>query len=229
MSPRPSVRAAEPAHTSDSQTLIPPHVRIWAWRLVALAVMVVVALGLRYAGQSAPGRLDTALDTRLAVRLASHRRFLDRLVLLGDPSTVIATALVLANMLAVQRRWRAAVLAVVAPGLGGALTELVLKPLVGRTKGGGLAFPSGHTTGAFCLAFVAALLLIQPGEPPFPVWLRSAVGLGGLALAAGTATALVALRAHYATDTVGGIGVAIVAVVGAALTLDAIGRPRSPT
>ena len=205
--------------------LVPTSWRPLAWLLLGLAVVVVAVLGLRYAGQTDPGHFDAALDTRLAVRLGGHRQLLDRLVMLGNPYSVVATALVLANMLALLRPGRAVLLALVGPALGGILTELVLKPLVGRTIGGGLAFPSGHTTGAFSLALVAGLVLLPSGAhglPGLPLMVRVGLAVGGLALAGGTATAMVALRAHYATDTLGGVGVAVVAVLGTALILDAI-------
>jgi membrane-associated phospholipid phosphatase len=212
-----------------SSPLLPPSWRPAAKALVLLAVAVIAVLGARYAGQTRPGRFDAALDTRLAVRLGGHVRLLDHLVLLGNPYTVIAVSLVLANLFLLLRPGRAVVLALIGPGLGGALTELVLKPLVGRTKGGGLAFPSGHTTGAFCVALVAALALITSGShglPSLPLVVRLGLGAAGLALAGGTATAMVALRAHYATDVVGGVAVSLLAVVGSALALDRWGdRP----
>jgi membrane-associated phospholipid phosphatase len=206
--------------------LLPVSWRPGATALVALAVAVIAVLGARYSGQSEPGRLDAALDTRVAVRLGGHARLLDHLVLLGNPYTVIAVSLVLANLFLLLRPGRAVGLALIGPGLGGGLTELVLKPLVGRTKGGGLAFPSGHTTGAFCVALVAGLALLKSGShglPRFPLVVRLGLVAGGLALAGGTATAMVALRAHYATDVVGGVAVALLAVVGTALVLDGWG------
>lgn len=220
-----------------STRLLPVSWRPAAAALVALAVVVIAVLGVHYAGQKGPGRLDAALDTRVAVRLGGHPRLLVHLVLLGNPSTVIAVSLVLANLFLLLRPGRAVALALIGPTLGGALTELVLKPLVGRHKGGGLAFPSGHTTGAFCVVLVAGMALLKSGShglPRFPLAVRLVLVAVALALAGGTATAMVALRAHYATDVVGGVAVALLAVVGTALALDgwcdrwALRRGRGP-
>ena len=121
----------------------------------------------------------------------------------------------------------AAAFAIVAPIGASALTELVLKPLIDRHKQTGLAFPSGHTTGAFSLALTAAVLLL-PHRADLRArlgFVRLVVGASVLALATGTAIALVALRAHYATDTLGGAAVALAVVPTVALGLDAF-RPR---
>ena len=189
------------------------------------------ALGKHYAGTDFPGRIDVAVDGRVAFRLADHPRLMDRLVQLGAPSTVALVALGLAVVGAATRRTRAAVFALIAPIGSSALTELVLKPLVDRHKQTGLAFPSGHTTGAFSLALTVAVLLL-PHRTDLRVrlgFVRLVLGLGALALAAGTAVALVALRYHYATDTLGGAAVALAVVPTVALLLDVLSvRSRGP-
>jgi undecaprenyl-diphosphatase len=152
---------------------------------------------------------------------------MDRLVELGAPRTVVLVALGLAVMCVLARRFRAAAFALIAPIGASALTELVLKPLVDRHKQTGLAFPSGHTTGAFSLALTAAVLLL-PHRPDLRVrfgFPRLVLGVAVLALATGTAIALVALRDHYATDTLGGAAVALAVVPAVALVLDAV-TPR---
>ncbi len=65
-----------------------------------------------------------------------------------------------------------------------AFTGLVLKPIIGRTLGGYLSFPSGHTTGVFAVA------------------------------------AMIGMGAHYFTDTVGGVMVAVGVVLATALAVD---------
>ncbi|HVU74239.1 MAG TPA: phosphatase PAP2 family protein [Mycobacteriales bacterium] len=214
------------------------------WRLIArpliapitvLAIggaVVAAVLGHHYAGTDFPGRLDTAVDGRVAFHLADHPRLMDRLVQLGAPRTVVLVALALAVVCVVARRFRAAAFAVIAPIGASALTELVLKPLVDRHKQTGLAFPSGHTTGAFSLALTAAVLLL-PHRPDLRMrlgFVRLVLGAGVVALAAGTAIALVALHYHYATDTLGGAAVALAVVPAVALTLDLLrsrGLPAS--
>ena len=189
------------------------------------------ALGRHYAGIDFPGRIDVAIDGRVAFRLADHPRLMDRLVQLGAPGTVALVAVVLAVVCAVGRRPRAAVFALVAPIGASALTELVLKPLIDRHKQTGLAFPSGHTTGAFSLALTFAVLLL-PHRTDLRVrlgFVRLVLGGAAIALAAGTAIALVALKYHYATDTLGGAAVALAVVPTVALLLDVVSvRSRGP-
>lgn len=203
--------------------LLPDPIRRLAIFVVLVAAAVVALLGTRFAGHTAPSRVDTAVDTRLAFRLGGHPGLLDRFVSLGAPVTVIATTLILVLAMGLLRPGRAVVFAASAPGLASGVTELILKPLIGRTKGAGLAFPSGHTTGAFSLALVIAVVVIQPGTPRIPFVVRLLLGLGAVVVAGGTAIALVALRYHYATDTIGGVGVALAVVLTVALTLDLIG------
>ncbi len=50
------------------------------------------------------------------------------------------------------RRYRAAILVAGSEIVASGLTEFVFKPVVGRTLGGSLSYPSGHTTAAFALA-----------------------------------------------------------------------------
>lgn len=209
------------------------------WRLIARPLvapsallsisgaLVVAALGHHYAGSDVPGRLDVAVDGRVAFHLADHPRLMDLLVQVGDPRTVTLTAIALGLVCALAGRWRASVFAVVTPIAASAVTEEVLKPLVDRRMQAGLAFPSGHTTGAFSLALTAAILLL-PHRPDLRVrfgFARLVLGVAVLALATGTALALVALRYHYATDTLGGAAVALAVVPVVALVLD-LSAPR---
>jgi membrane-associated phospholipid phosphatase len=112
------------------------------------------------------------------------------------------------------------VLAIVGPGLTGVATT-TLKPIIGRTIDGDFAYPSGHTGGATALGVVAALLLIAV--------LRTTTRTSALLIAAGAlvsggtmALALVADRAHYATDTLGGFCVAVAVVLTSALAIERI-------
>jgi membrane-associated phospholipid phosphatase len=104
----------------------------------------------------------------------------------------------------------------------------LLKPALGRTIDGGFAFPSGHTGGGTSLGLVAALLaisLLRPGRVGALVILAvGAVGIGG-----SVGAAMVALNAHYPTDTVGGFCTAVVVVCGAALLLDRLATALAPS
>ena len=197
--------------------------------LILSAAAVTAILGAHYAGTDFPGRIDVAIDGRVAFHLADHPRLMDRLVQLGAVRTVVLVAAGLAVLCLLARRPRAALFAAIAPIGASALCEQVLKPLVDRHKSTGLAFPSGHTTGAFSLALTVAVLLL-PHSPDLRVRLgfpRLVLGAGVIALATGTALALVALHYHYATDTLGGAAVALAVVPAVALLLDLV-RSRGP-
>jgi undecaprenyl-diphosphatase len=112
----------------------------------------------------------------------------------------------------------------VGPGLTGVATT-TLKPIIGRTIDGAFAFPSGHTGGATALGVVAALLVVTV--------LGTATGASAFLVAAGAlvsggpmALALVAYRAHYPTDTVGGFCVAVAVVLTSALVIERWPRRR---
>lgn len=163
------------------------------WPVLGLLGMAALA---RAVGPG-PSRVDlyflrdnTAIyDWRLALLFVSDVR-------------VVAIAWALAVGLALwQRRWRLAVVALLTVPLTTMLVP-ACKQLFGRTKGGSLAYPSGHTT---VLVVVAGLLVMVAA------WAAWAV------LAAATVSALGMLGQsftyHYFTDTVGGLllGTAIVA------------------
>ena len=193
--------------------------------VVVVCAVVTAVLGVHYAGTYAPGRIDQALDLRIRERLADHHHLLAHLVRLGNPETVVTLAVLLTALCVVRRRWRGAALSVVGPAVSVVLTELVLKPLVGRHIGLAYSFPSGHTTGAFAIAVTAAVLIfdsrgIQPS-------LRVGLSVLSLGLAACVAAAVVGLGYHYATDTIGGFCVALGVVLGVAVLIDEVADRRS--
>jgi hypothetical protein len=94
-----------------------------------------------------------------------------------------------------------------APAASGALTEFVLKPLVGRTLDDTVAFPSGYATGTRALAVAVVVLLPESGLAGW-VWpVDSAVVVG---IATVNSVALVGAQYQAFTDVVGGAGVGIV-------------------
>lgn len=206
--------------------LLPPAVRRAAVTLVALCVAVTAFLGVWFAGKKRAGWLDVAVDGRIRAAVGGYPGVLDRLAALGNPVPVnaMATALLLACLAA--RRWRGAVFVAVAVPAAEALSELLLKPVVGRTLRGALSFPSGTATGMFAVAATFAVLLAVPFRPRIPAAARLLLALTALGTAAAVAIALVGLRAHYFTDTVGGAAVATAVVMATALSLDKLGQSQ---
>lgn len=209
---------------SGRSTLLPAGLHVPAAVVTALAAGVVAVLGARYAGDDGPGRVDGRLDQ--AVDALPGHGVAAAVRVFGSPAIIVAAAVALALVCLLGGRPRAAALAIGGPGLTGLVTTFG-KPVVDRTIGGGLAFPSGHTGGATSLALVVALLLaaalrLRPGG--------TAVLAGVCAVGAGGAvgTGMVLAGSHYPTDVVGGFCTAVASVLLVAMALDATAPRRVP-
>lgn len=215
-------RALEHLPRPVPRPLLPAAVRPLAAALLAVCVAVTVFLGAWFRHHTRAGWLDTAVDVRVRAGLGGHLVILNLLAGVGDPVpvTVMTAALLLACL--ATRRWRGAVLAAVAVAVpaAAALTQLLLKPLIGRTLQGDLSFPSGTATGVFALAAAFAVLLAGPLRPRMPAALRLLLALAAFLAAGAVAVALVGLGVHYFTDTVGGAAVGTAVVLVTALILD---------
>jgi undecaprenyl-diphosphatase len=186
-----------------------------------IAAAVFVALASRFHDQHRAGSLDRAIDGRVAHHLFAYRVALRALIAVGAPVTVTLIGIALAVCCLATGRRRGALLCILGPGLAALATDSVLKPFVGRTLYGSLAFPSGHTTGAVAVAAVIGVLMLGPSHPrSWSVHARRLITLVALAISGGTALGLVALRWHYSTDTVGGVCVALVVVTSVAAAID---------
>jgi membrane-associated phospholipid phosphatase len=205
--------------------------RLVPWPRVAVGLLVsaaavVTLLAVRVHGKTSGNRYDNKIDSWIqrtvpdtVLRHALH---------LTDPPFVVALLGSVAIIGSALRRWDVTALAVFAPGLAVVLTEQVLKPVVHRSAigpvhtvetAGVFAFPSGHETGIASLVAVLGLLLLGSTVRPA----RKIAGLAVLsAVLVAAAGALVGLSFHYATDTIGAIGVAIAATVGVALVIDRV-------
>lgn len=206
--------------------LIPPALRSPAIVAVLVSATVFTVLAVRYSGGSTARWLDYRgawLADDLVPRGAGD------LVALGSPAAVVPLAVLVALACVWLGERRLAVVAIAGPGLTGLVTTFG-KPVVGRTFDGEFAYPSGHTGGATALSLVAALLLVRLlAPPPGPARAGLLVAAGAL-LGGGTVGAVVVvLDWHYATDAVGGFVVAVAAVLGCALQVDAVAdrRPAS--
>lgn len=195
--------------------------------LVSLGAVVVV-LGALSFHQSRPGSLDRAVDGAVIAAYGSHLGVAAWLAAPGAGlPAAVCTAVVALACLATGRA-NGALLAVAAVCLSVGLVEVVLKPLVGRTYDGFLCFPSGHTTAAFTLAGTVTVLVnpsrMRPSRMHSSQRVRARWALAAVAasvgLACAVASAVIALRWHYFTDTVAGAAVGIGTVTGLALVLD---------
>ena len=158
--------------------------------------MVLLGLGVRDGSAPIDGFFQQA-----------HGSPLSSLLLFTDPRTA-NTLVAAAVMSALYRRlWLLVPLIVVVPYLAVHSAE-VLKPLFGRMKEEGLAYPSGHTT---LLIAVLGMLILAAGARRWLVILAATfAGLGMLGQS---------VTYHYFTDAVGGLLLSSSLVCVAALVL----------
>jgi undecaprenyl-diphosphatase len=218
----PHVGAAEP---HAYRPLLPAHLRRPAALVIVLALLVLAVLALRYAHQEAAGRLDRTLDVYIRTHLRRDQRLTGALISLAEPPHAAIVLAAVAGAAALARRWSGVILT-----LGGTLTavtitEVILKPLVGRLRYGHLSFPSGHTSAVAAIAIAIAILLLG-GQRPHRVAPRLTASLAAVVVAASVAVALIAQHVHYTTDTLAGGCVAVITVLSLALALDSFG-PRA--
>jgi membrane-associated phospholipid phosphatase len=214
----------------DPGALVPPALRPFCWLVIVPALAGVAILASRVTNSRGPLAIDRRVDDPVVYRLHPLRPLFADLTQLGSPPGVAALSVLLGVACLSVRRWRAALLALACPPLGGALTEYALKPLVGRRAGHYFAFPSGHTTGAVAVAAVITLLLLPAGAfTRLPHWLRLLLALTAVVLASAVPLGLIVLRYHYATDVLAGAAVALAVTVTLALALDATARQLSST
>ncbi len=199
------------------------------------AVAGVVALRVR--GGSRPLRVD-----RVASRLVDWSGFsrllaavhaeplwdgwmVRKLTGVGLPVSAAAAAVGLGLVAWRRRDGRAVALCLLGPIAAVLLTDHVAKPIVDRHRDGGLAYPSGHATGAAAVAVLALLLIHRWGGARALVWF----GPFALALPVVMGLALIRLGWHYPTDVVGGtaVGAATVLALAAAVGAQPSRRPAA--
>jgi len=122
------------------------------------------------------------------------------------PVVVIVGSVVLAALTVTRNRARAFA-CLIAPSLALVTSELVIKPLVGRTLGGVPSYPSGSTVGAAALA--AAAVMASPKR-----W-RTVTAVVATLFGLWMAVAVIALRWHFPSDALAGLafGVGVVLLV----------------
>lgn len=201
--------------------VLPPSLRVSLGLIAALAALVVVVIGVLYAGHSEPGRVDRWFVEPTADSVRPPWRYVAlALDFLGEPAGAVMLVVAIVAGCLLLRCPREAVLVVAGVGVS-VVTATLLKHLVGRTihGEGNLSYPSGHTAFLTALALVVALLA------------TGRLGLGRTAgaslvltaaLAAGAAMgwAQVALGAHYPTDVLGGWCTALAVIPATAWLVD---------
>jgi membrane-associated phospholipid phosphatase len=204
--------------------LLPDGSRAWAGAVIAGCAVVVVVLGAVFRHQTVADGFDRAVDAPFISGLGGHHPLMLWLAAPASqlPAAVLSAAIAVGCLLA--GRLNGAILAVAAVPVSVELDEKLFKPLFDRTYLGSLSYPSGHTTAMVALAVTVTLLLLPAPRPGRPRLLRLLVPALAWLLAAVVAVAVMALKWHYFTDTVGGAAVAVGAVGALALLLD---RPAS--
>ena len=210
--------AAEGTGQPAARPLLPAAVQPLAVASVVICGLVIAIQGVWLRHGMETTWLDATIDTKIRSVLGGRRVLLDVLVWPGEPlpSAAMASALVIAAL--VGRRYRQAVLAAVAVPLAAALTELVLKPLIGWTPWGD-PFPSGHVTSATALAATVTVLLIR-APAKVPPGARIAVACIAFLTAAAVAVGVIGADMHHFSDTIGGAAVGAGTVLLTALVLD---------
>jgi membrane-associated phospholipid phosphatase len=205
--------------------LLAASTRLAAAVVIVACVAVVAALGIRYAGHTRAGPFDTSVDHWIRGRLGRTSPILTALTWLGDPGPVTLITALIALACARVRWWRGVALAVLTVPAASVVTEVILKPIINRGIDGLYSLPSGHTTAAFSMATVGAVLLAgPPGQVREGLSRRTGrlLTLAAYVLAAAVAVAMVAQGFHYFTDTIAGVGVGVGTVLLGALLIDAV-------
>ncbi|ANP53409.1 undecaprenyl-diphosphatase [Streptomyces griseochromogenes] len=200
--------------------VLPSSLRAWLGLIAALATLMVVVLGILYAGRSRPGMVDAWIQPAVDGVRPPWRHVALAMDFLGEPAGAAMLVVAAVTGCLLLRRPRAAVL-VVAGAAMAVGTATLLKHLVGRTihGDGNLSYPSGHTAFFTALALVVAL----PATGRLGLGRTAGTSLVlAAALVAGAAMgwAQVALGAHYPTDVLGGWCTALAVIPATAWLVD---------
>jgi membrane-associated phospholipid phosphatase len=164
------------------------------------------------------GWVDTAVDAKVRAALGGHPALLAVLVWPGGPVVVTAMAAAVVLACVLRRQYGKAAFVAISVPLAAAITELALKPLIGRTSWGN-PFPSGHVTSVAALATALTVLLARTPRP-----LRLALACTAFLITAAVALGVIGANMHHLSDTVGGAAVGTGTVLLIALVLDTLSQ-----
>lgn len=191
-----------------------------------LGALLLVIPALVFAGDTGPGRIDRWVQHLVAGPATGAWELAHGLDWLGEPVGRAVMVLAVAALCLVAKRPALAATALVGIAAISVLTT-VLKPIVDRRiHDGFLSYPSGHTAAVTAAAMVVGLLLadlLHAGAVTGTAIVLATAVLGG-GLMAG---AQIVLSAHYATDTVGGFGCALLVIPLTAAVIDRLVRLRT--
>lgn len=203
-----------------ARPLMPAGTRRPAAVIAACSLAVTAVLSVITAHSSRPDGLDRTVDSWVQRTFGVHHGALLLLEDVGKPAEAVVLTLVIVLACLAARRVNGAALTAVSVVVSVVLTEFVLKPVVGRTLGGYLVYPSGHTGIAFTLASVIVVLMLNPRRRQFRRPVKVVVAAGVALIGSAVAVAMIGLHAHYFTDTVGGAALAIGVVLTTTFLVD---------
>jgi undecaprenyl-diphosphatase len=192
--------------------------------LLACCTVLAAGLGVLFAHQSRADGLDHVIDSWVIRSLSGHKSLLGWL---AAPATLIPAglaSLIMATACLVTGRLKGAILATAAVPAASALCDALIKPLVHRSN---LSYPSGHVTSICALTAMLTVLCVLPPQPLIRGTARLLIPAVVGAAAGGVAIAVIGLRWHFFTDTIGGAAVGTGTVCALALLLDLPAVSRS--
>ena len=232
----------------SGRSLLADQARLRAGGLLAGCAILVVVLGVLFAGQGTAGPFDRAVDSPVITFFAGRQTLA---LWLAYPATLVPAggASLIAALVCLARGWlRGALLALLAVPVTSGLNDAFLKHLFHRTYLGALTYPSGHAAAAAALAMSLTILLLlapraeplaePPAEPPagpatrLVTVLRWAIPAVAWLAVVVVAVGVMGLRWHYVTDTIGGAALGTGTACALALVIDfswpsrAAGRSR---
>ncbi len=220
-----SGRALRAPDRSAARPLLPGAARPLAVTIAAVCVLVIAVQGMWIRHGMETSWVDSVVDANVRASLGGHPMLLAALVWPGAPVPVAAMTAALVSACLVRRRYDEAALVAISVPLAAAITELVLKPLIGWTSWGN-TFPSGHVTGMVALAAALTVLLAR-APAMMSRRLRLTFVVTAALAAAAVAVGVIGANMHHFSDTVGGAAVGAGTVLVTALILDLIRRPAS--